>query len=519
MNAVSVRMMAGIGAIVCVSSLWAAPPQVALRVQINSDIRSTEPGVNRDDNSDMVVLHIVEGLVGLREDTSVGPMLAEKVDVADDGKTYTFTLRDNVKFSNGAPLHADDVVWTWKRYLSPELGWRCLPEFDGRGAAKVLDVKATGDRSVVFTLERPSALFLFNMTRADCGASGILHRSSLGDDGKWKTPVGTGPFKLEDWKRGQEIDLVANPEYVSLPGKRDGMVGGKTAGVERLRFMVIPDAAAAKTALYSGAVDVFSSGNSTDLTELKGRRDVGYEASPSMSVVGMLFQTTDPLLKDVRMRRALALALDYDGIAGGVTEGAAEANNSIVPATSPYYTAAQKKGYARDLAQVKKLLTDVGYRGQPIKMIANKRYEVTFNSAVLIQAMAAEAGINLQLEVLDWPTQLDRYSKGQFQTMVFSYSSRLDPSLSFEMISGAKATQPRKVWDNPAMLAKLAESMTVSDKAKRQALFDELHAAMIQDVPMLVLFNGTDVAGLRKNVKGYQTWPADKPRFWNVGIN
>lgn len=487
-----------------------------LRVQLNSDIRSTDPGTNRDDNTDAVVLHMVEGLVALREDTSVGPLLASKVEAAPDGLSYTFTLRDGVKFHNDAPLTAQDVVWSWKRYLDPATGWRCLPEFDGKGMTRVLSVEAPNPKTVVFKLERASGLFLATMARADCGGSGIVHKSSLGADGKWQEPVGTGPYKLKEWKRGQYVDLARFEGYASRPEPRDGLTGGKKAEIENLRFVIIPDAYAAKTALYSGAIDVFAAAESADVTELRARPEIKVEVAPSMNLVGLLFQTKDPLLQDVRVRRALALALDSAEITRSVTEGLSKANNSVVPSSSPYYSAVQATGYKRDLVQARKLLAEAGYKGQPITMLTNKRYEVCFNAAVLAQAMAAEAGIKIEVVVLDWATQLDRYTKGQYQSMAFTYSARLDPSLSYEMIAGAKSAQPRKVWDNADMQPKLADSMLLTDKAKRQVLFDDLHRKMLDDVPMLVLFNGSDVAGLRKNVVGYKSWAANKPRFWNV---
>ena len=85
-------------------------------------------------------------------------------------------------------------------------------------------------------------------------------------------------------------------------------------------------------------------------------------------------------------------------------------------------------------------------------MLATKRYAACYRLAVMVQAMAQEAGIKIEVEVLDWATQLDRYNKGDYQAMAFAYSARLDPSLSYEMISGPKAKQPRKVWDNPEAL-------------------------------------------------------------------
>ncbi|WP_445287578.1 ABC transporter substrate-binding protein [Variovorax atrisoli] len=489
-----------------------------LRIQMNSDIRSTDPGGNRDDNTDNVLLHVAEGLVALREDTSVGSMLASKVDTSADGLTYTFTLRDGVKFQNGATLTADDVVWNWQRYLKPTSGWRCLPEFDGKGMTRVLSVEAPNPKTVVFKLERASALFLTMMARPDCGGAAILHRSSVGPDGQWKEPVGTGPYKLKEWKRGQYVELTRFDGYTSRAEPRDGLAGGKKAEIENLRFVVIPDSAAAKAALYSGGIDAFVNPSPADVVEMRKRSDVLVDTTPVMSMVALLLQTGDPVLKDVRIRRALALSLDTPEIARSVTEGLSPVNNSVVPSSSPYYDAVQAGGFKRDLAAAKKLLAEAGYRNQPIRMIANKRYEALYSAAVLVQAMASEAGINIELEVLDWATQLDRYTKGQYQSMAFIYSARIDPSLNFEMVSGDKAAQPRKVWDSAYAQPRLAESMVTRDKARRQVLFDEMHRQMLQDVPMIVLFNASDATAMRKNVVGFKGWAPAKPRFWNVRL-
>jgi peptide/nickel transport system substrate-binding protein len=151
-------------------------------------------------------------------------------------------------------------------------------------------------------------------------------------------------------------------------------------------------------------------------------------------------------------------------------------------------------------------------------MIANKRYSYVFDSAVLVQAMAQAVGINIELEVLDWAAQLDRYNRGDYQSMAFTYSARLDPSLSFEMLAGPKAVQPRKVWDNPEAQVMLQQSMMIDDKEKRQRLFDEMHRRFIDDAPMVVLFNGSEIAALRNNVKGYAGWLFAQPRFWGVSL-
>jgi len=102
--------------------------------------------------------------------------------------------------------------------------------------------------------------------------------------------------------------------------------------------------------------------------------------------------------------------------------------------------------------------------------------------------------------------------------MAFVYSARLDPSLSFEMLTGPKAAQPRKVWDDPEAQEMLRQSMMIDDTAKRQALFDEMHKRFIADVPMIVLFNGAELTALRKSIKGYAGWLYPEPRFWGVTV-
>jgi peptide/nickel transport system substrate-binding protein len=453
---------AAIAAALALSLAWAAPALAAggvLRARMNTDIRSTDPGTNRDANTDGVIAHVVEGLVAFRENTSIGPMLAESWDVSEDGKSYTFRLRKGVKFHNGATMTADDVVWSIKRWLDPVTQWRCLSEFSDTGITKILGVEAPDPQTVTIRLDRPTALFLGTLARPDCGQTAILHHDSVAPDGKWIAPIGTGPFKLGEWKRGEYVDLIRFDDYISRAEPRDGYAGGKKVEVDKVRIDFIPDSSAAKAGLLSGSLDIVSSLSIPDLADLKARPEAKLSITPALGLTGILLQAKDPLLQDVRIRRALALCLDTKQIADVVMEGTASANNSALPIGSPFHGPVEDQGYAQDIAQARKLLVEAGYKGQPIKLIANKRYSYVFDSAVLVQAMAQAVGLNIDIEVLDWAAQLDRYSKGDYQAMVFVYSARLDPSLSFEMLTGPKATQPRKVWDNPEAEQMLGQSM------------------------------------------------------------
>lgn len=497
----------------------AAADQV-LRINLNADIRSTTPGTNRDDNTDAVILHLVEGLVAYKEDGSVGPLLAESVEKSDDELTYTFHLRKGVLFHNGAPLTSADVLWSWKRYLDPATEWRCLPEFDGNGRSTVVATEAPDDSTVIFKLKKPSALFLASLARTDCGMTGILQKDSVKADGSWDKPIGTGPFMLDEWKQGQYITLKRFADYAArAEGGTDGYTGSKKPMVDQVRFIIIPDASAEKAALLAGDLDILQGVSYVDAEELRTNPNVTLTSAPGMDQNGILFQTRDPLMKNQKLRQAIGAALDAPQIVKAVTDGTSQHNPSIVPAGSPYHTAVENQGHAYDLEKAKQLLAEAGYKGEKIVLIASKEYISIYNEAVYAQAMMQAAGINAELQVIEWATHLDQYTSGNYQMMAFSYSARLDPALNYEQVSGNKEKQPRKVWDNPEALKLIDQAFVVSDKAERQAIFDKLHTMFVQDTPMLPMFNSTSIAAAAKNVQGYKAWVADKARLWNVSVN
>lgn len=504
----------------CLGCAGALAQTSVVTVAQPADIRSTNPGVNRDNTTDGVVLNMVEGLVGYRQDGSVGPLLAQSVETSKDGLTYTFKLRKGVKFHNGAALGAADVAWSWQRYMDPKTEWRCMSEFDGRSGLKVVETATPDDATFVMKINKPSAVFLDTLARSDCGMTAILHKSSVKADGSWDKPVGTGPFKLGEWKRGEYVTVTAFKEYSSPAGatKADGFVGLKAPLVDSVRFLVVPDAATAAAGLKSGAIDAAQI-TSSDAQELKADRNLVVQTPTEATKNVLLIQTRDPLLKNQKLRQAIAASLDLEQIVAAASEGLGKVNNSAIYQASAFHGAAQKKGYHYDPAQAAKLLREAGYKGEKITIQTNKRAHVpSYTVAVLAQAMMQSVGINAQIEVLEWATQLDRYNSGNYQISSFTYSSRLDPALSYEQFSGPKDKQARKVWEDPQALKLIEESFAESDPKKRQALFDQLHAQMIQQVPLVMLFNGIDAWASRKRLSGFSVWEG-KPRLWGVSVS
>ena len=507
----------GAFAIACLGAT-AASAQATLRVRLNSDILSTNPGMQRDENTDAVMLHVVEGLVASTENGGTAPMLARSWKVSADGRTYRFFLRPNITFHNGAALTSREVAWSLRRYLADGSRWRCKAEFGPKGFTQVTNIRPIDRLTLDLVLTKPAPFLLPTLARADCGGTGILHPASLSPDGSWRGPIGTGPFRLADWKRNQYVDLARFTGYHSRTEPMNGNGGGKRPLVDRIRFMVIPDGSSARAALSRDSIDVLDNLAANELAGLKNTRGITLLRTPTVDLYGLLLQTRDPLLADRRLRRAIALSIDVSALTRVATRGTAIANSSPVPSASPYFGPVERVRVVRDLREARALARASGYRGETISLVTNRRYPQAFDAAIILQAMAREAGIKFEISTLDWATQLARYSRGDYQTMIFGYSARLDPALTLDPIIGSKDVDPRRLWERPAARALLRRAVDEPDRKKRQALFDALDRGFRHDVPAVILFNTARTTALSDRVTGFRGWPAGLPRLWNVAV-
>jgi peptide/nickel transport system substrate-binding protein len=487
-----------------------------ITVAYNQDIRSSEPGVNRDGNTDAVILHVVEGLVGYGADGEVGPLLAKSIEVSPDGKTYSFTLRQGVTFHNGAAMTSADVLWSWNRYMDPKTDWRCRADFDGRTGAKVVSAAAPAPDRFVMTLDAPDASFLDTLALPDCGGTGVLSPASVKADGSWDKPIGTGPFMFGEWKRGQSVTLTAFAGYASPPGDAwNAYLGLKKPLVQAVRFLAIPDGATVEAGLRSGAIDV-ASVPEDEVAELRKEPALAVEVGTNATRHSYILQTRDPLLRNQKLRQAIAAALDDKALLDQVSDGLGQPNNSPIYQTSRYFGPVERQGYGYDPERAKRLLKEAGYRGEPIVLIANQRSNMpSYASAVIAQQMWQAVGLNVQIQVLDWATQLDRYNTGKYMMEATSFSPRLDPALGFEQITGPKDTQPRKLWEDPKAIALTAQAMQSTDPAARQATFDQLHMLLLDDVPVIFTHNGISAIAHSRKVTGLHAWSAQT--YWGVG--
>ncbi len=486
-----------------------ATAETTLRVASTSDMTSDNPGVDRSGFTDTVHLNVVEGLVGYRDDLSIGPVLATDIEVSQDGLTYTFPLRQGVLFHNGETMVAEHVVASWNRLMQEETSWRCRDRFDGSGRLAVTSVEAPDPATVVFTISEPSPLFLKDMARFDCGASAVQHPDAWADG--WQGPIGTGPFRLTEWRPGERIILERFADYVADDGPRDGMTGDKTPMVDRILITVVPDAASAKAAMRAGEVDLMDISTS-DAEEM---RDAGFEVliEPTPAWGTFLISRHSERMANPALRQAMARSLDMDQLA--TLMGYEGHNASPIPPISSFFTGAQDRTYGYDIEAAKALLEEAGYDGTPIRLITSRRSATMFDQAVVAQAMWKQAGIETEIEVLEWGTQLDLYRSGEYDVMSFGFSARLDPALSWDMFSGE---QQRKVWADAEALDKIGMLMTETDVEARTAISDDLMTMFLEQVPAIGLYSQPTAVALSDRVEGFELWPGGRLRFWQTSV-
>ncbi len=498
--------------------LASALPAVAqtpsrLVIGMNADIRGLEPGVNRDSNTDTVIHQIFEGLVAYRRDLTVGPALADSWQVSEDGRRYTFTLREGAIFHNGKPVTAAEVKWMWDRLIAAPT-WACRAIFDGRSGARVTDVDATGPRTVEFRLDRPSGVFLKQLANLQCHIV-AAHPESVDAEGKWANPIGSGPLRLREWRRAEYVLLDRVPEYRPSAAPADGFSGARVMQVEQVQFRIIPDSSAREAALVTGAVDVVHQIEPQQIDTLK-QRGMTVTSAPGLSWSTLLLQTDDPLLSNVKIRQAIAHALDLKQIAEARNIGMAEANPSAVSEATAFFSAGYLQWPAHDPARAQALLREAGYRGEPLRIQTNRQFANMYQNAVMAEAMLSAAGFRVQLEVIDWATQLSNYLNGRFQMQSFGFSARFDPGLMYATFIADKTQTKTAQYGDAEAIRLLAESERTSDDRTRAGLFAQLHAKVREDVPIIGLYFNPNVEASHPRVQGYRPWPAGQPITWSV---
>jgi peptide/nickel transport system substrate-binding protein len=476
---------------------------------------SLNPLETKNGNGDIFAIDMIfDTLVTANPNGSnaLEPALATSWKASDGDREYTFQLRQGVKFSDGEPLTAADVVWSLDRFGNPQTNPTMAAVAEGYGHAV-----ATGPSTVVVHLTRPVAAFLYDIS---IFPAAILPENLVLKEGAafYQHPVGTGPFKVSSFVQGSHLTLVKNPHYwkQGLPY------------LNSVKFNFETDANGRQIALESGAAQEMDGVPFSSITSLEKNKSVEVQATKVPQEVGLWLNNSDKPLGSLDVRQALQYALNRQEMNKDIFHGLGQVPNSILFSNLEYNAPSSVvKPYPYDLAKAKALMKAAGYaKGFKVTLQYPAGYDYYQQLALLIQQEYAAIGVTVKLVEEDPATNTSNWSTGSYQ-MVFPFASFTsdvtvpDEYADFiaDPANGLKGFETN--WKDPAIQAQVLKFEESTSDTQRAALWPKIQQALETQTPAInviddpfVNAHATDVCGTDINALGVDdleyTWIAKK---------
>ena len=442
---------------------------------IESSPANLDPRIGTDGQSEHIDELLFDGLVQKDANFSFAPALAERWELRDP-LTLVFHLRDGVRFHDGRPMTAQDVVWSIE---SMRNGTVISPK--AATYASVANVEAPDARTVILHLKQPDAFLLTNLAT---GAIGIVPEGSGSDF--WRHPVGTGPFRFVSQQIDQDVVIERNP-----------MSWQSTPKLERVRFAVVPDAITESLELEKGSGDVAVNSLPMDaLPVLEKRPNLKIEDTPGTQVQYLAFNLTDPLLRDARVRQAISCAIDRSLIIQTLMRGHAQPAQSLLPANHWAWSADTVR-FDYDPLRAARLLDESGHPPGPdgvrfhVTMKTSNVEDVRMLAAVLQQQLA-RVGIALDIRTFEFATFYSDVTRGAFQMYSLRWiGGNEQPDIFSYAFSTARFSPKganRGHYSNPILDRLLDDAASSSDTTRRRVDYVEAQKILAQDLPAINLW-------------------------------
>ncbi|WP_246369776.1 ABC transporter substrate-binding protein [Saccharibacillus deserti] len=454
-------------------------------------------------NNAFAIDKVFEPLVSFDSEGKIVDWLAESHEVSTDGLTYTFVLKKGLNFSNGDVVTAKDAVFSLNRHLT--VGGPLAI------SAKVDKITAKDDRTLVVTLKEPYTPFISEMSNF---SNGILPDNFGGvpETEFFKKPVGTGPFAVDSWDPAGDVTFVKN-QYYWQQGKPH---------LDKLVYKLIQDDSQAINQLKAGEVDGIESLALQNAEEIKSGDGTGVVTNGSWVTEQLFFNTLDEHFSDVHVRRAIALALDRDGLTKALTFGYAQTANSLLPATIPYNSNDTLKPLNFNLDEAKKELALSKFpNGFETTLLVASGNDTRAQEAQIIQAAAQSIGIKMKIESVELAAFRERFFAYDFSAMLNSGqadSPEANSILAFQTDPDGFSKSYWTHYTNGKVTQLLREGQKTADGDDRQAIYGELLQILADDVPYIPLYYPDILKGVRSSVEGLTALPNGSLRFEDVRI-
>ncbi|MBI1774502.1 MAG: ABC transporter substrate-binding protein [Proteobacteria bacterium] len=466
---------------------------------------------------------IYDNLFGLDGTGSPQPQMVESFKLSPDGRDYSLTLRPGLKFHDGTPVRVADVIASIKRWAAKDPGGRRLV---GLG----MELKPADERSFTLTLKEPWGSTTTVLAQGATALFIMREKEATSDPSTPVTEyVGSGPFRFvkDEWQPGSKLVYQKFADYVPRAEPANSVAGGKVAKVDRIEWVILPDATTAVAALNQGEIDIYETPPLDLLPVLKRNKDIQIKVINRQGALGyfrpnFLF----PPFNDVRARHALQLIVnqeDYMRAAVGSDPDNWRVCWAVMVCGTPTASEAGSEPYRKpDLAKAKALMAEAGYKGEKIVVLQPVDQQIIRDMAQVTIQRLTDIGVNVEAVAVDWASVLQRGNKkdppGQGGWHIFSSWSVgqiMGSAINNVQIDSPCDGSGYRGWScDPEMQRLLGEWAKEGDLAKRKAIGEKIQIqamTFVQYVPVGQFFQPL---AMRANIKGMQENMI--PVFWNV---
>lgn len=475
-----------------------------LRIGLQEDPDVLDPDQSRTFVGRIVYASLCDKLVDITPELEIIPQLATGWEWSEDGLELIMTLREDASFHDGTPFNADAVVANLDRSQN-------LPESRRKSEVKsITGVEAVDEFTVKFTLGSPDATLIAQFAdRSGMMLSPAATEAAGTDFGL--NPICSGPFKFEERIQQDRIVLSKFDDYWNVDA----------INVDSVTFLPIPDTTVRLANLRSGDLDMLERLAATDATSVKADDSLLYAEAVSLGYQGITVNVANgagadnPLGKDARVRKALSLSIDRNVINQVVFEGAFAPGNQSFPPTSPWYNE-QIPVPGRDVAAAKALLAEAGFADGLELEIQVTNNPVQMQLMQVVQAMASEAGIKIELVAKEFATLLRDQSAGDYTASQIGWSGRVDPDGNIHQFMTTGGGINDSGYSNPEVDSLLDKARTSTDLATRKASYDAVRDILENDLPIIYLYHVTWIWALDRGISGFTPYPDGMIRLEGV---
>jgi peptide/nickel transport system substrate-binding protein len=475
-----------------------------LVVALSAEPDKLDPTQSRSLYSRYVFDAMCQKLYDVNEDTEVVPQLATALpQITDGGLTVTIPVRSGIRFADGTPFDAAAVKTTLERDLSLPTSARATE------LGPVASVDAPDAQTVVLHMKQPFA----PLTAALADRAGMVMSPAAlqqkGDDFA-SAPVCVGPFKFAKRVPQNSIDLVKDPNFYDAA----------KVHLDGISYHILTDASIRAANLKSGDAQVADTLATQDVAGLRQGSGTTVLQSPSLGYQGITLNigNTDgvgqppkplstPIAKDARVRQALDLSIDRQGLVRTVFSGLYDTACSPISPKSQFSSPQAQACPPHDPAKAKQLLADAGVPTPYSFTMQVSNNPDTLRLAQALQAMVKDGGFDMKIQPVEYSTLLDQQDKGQFEVLQLGWSGRVDPDANITNFVATRASLNVSGYSNPALDDLLQKARQANDLDQRRTLYGQAVGTLQQDEPIIYLYRQSNLTGVADAVKGVQVFP------------